>query len=225
MAAKPRYKKGLLLGHIELTEKQAEYDKILTDKNTKVVFLRGPAGCSKTFLSVYASLQLWNEDNKRKIMYIRTVVESAERSLGFLKGSLESKLDPYLTPLEDKVNEILNGQEKEHLISRNCLEGSPINFVRGQDWKNKTVIFDEAQNASLKELTTAVTRLNYDTKLFICGDPFQSDIKNSGFSQMCNLFDDEESAKNGIYVLDFDSSDIMRDPVISFIIERIEKIN
>lgn len=225
MAAKPRYKKGLLLGNIELTEKQAKFNKILTNKNTKVVFLRGPAGSSKTFLSVYAALALHNEDNRRDIMYLRTVVESAEKSLGFLKGSLENKFDPYVAPLEDKVKEILNEQERDFLIKQNALQGSPINFIRGQDWKNKTVIFDEAQNASLKELTTAVTRLNHNTKLFICGDPFQSDIKNSGFSQMCNLFGDRDSEKNGIYVLDFDASDIMRDEVIAFILNRLERIN
>ena len=225
MAAKPRYKKGLLLGHIELTEKQAKFNKILTDKNTKVVLLKGPAGASKTFLSVYAALHLHNEDNRRDILYLRTVVESAEKSLGFLKGSLENKFDPYVAPLEDKVKEILNEQERDYLAKQGVLQGSPINFIRGQDWKNKTVILDEAQNASLKELTTTLTRMNHNTKLFICGDPFQSDIKNSGFSQLCNLFDDAESRKNGVYALEFDSSDIMRDEVISFILSRLEKIN
>lgn len=224
MSQKCRYKKGLLLGHIELTEKQQEFFKILTNPKTKVVFIKGPAGSSKSFISVYAALHLYNEDNKRDIMYMRTVVESAERSMGFLKGDADAKFANYLAPLEDKIKEILNEQETDYLKKKNKISGIPINFIRGQDWKNKTVIFDENQNASLKETITAFSRINHNSRLFICGDPFQSDIKNSGFLQLCNLFDTPTAKKNGVHVVEFTKDDIMRDGVVSYMLEEVEKI-
>lgn len=226
MAAKKAFKSGrVLLGHVELTPKQQEFFKIMTSPNTKVVFLSGPAGVSKTWLSVYCALYLFNEDQKRKILYLRTVVESAQRSLGFLKGGLDEKFSEYLHPLEDKIIDLLNEQELDSLNKKNALEGAPINFVRGQDWKNKIIIADEMQNATLSELTLLVSRLNRDTKLFLCGDPFQSDIKNSGYSKLCNAIDDEEARENGIYHLEFTKEDIMRDPVVGFILDRIEGIS
>lgn len=177
-----------------------------------------------TFLSVYAALHLYNEDKKRSICYIRTVIESASKSIGFLKGDLDQKFGPYLQPLEDKISELLNPEEKDKLLKANVLSGEPVNFIRGQDWKNRIVIGDEGQNFSIKELLTIMSRINYNTKLFICGDKMQNDIYNSGFSQCCNLFDDEESKSHGVHHLEFDTSDIMRDPVVSFIIEKIQKI-
>lgn len=224
MAAKKRFKTGLLLGNIELTPKQKDYFDIMTNPDTRVVFLSGPAGTSKTFLAVYSALFLFNEDKKRKINYLRTVVESASRSLGFLKGSLEDKFDPYMTPLTDKITEILNEQEAEMLAGRNALHAGPINFIRGEDWNDMVVIGDEMQNATIQELITILTRLNNNTKLFICGDAFQSDIKNTGFSQLCKLFDSQEATENGIYHLPFDKDDIMRDPVVAYILEQVEDI-
>lgn len=224
MAAKKRFQTGLLLGQIELTEKQNNFLKIMLNPDTRIVFLSGPAGSSKSFLSVYAALHLYNEDKKRSICYIRTVIESASKSIGFLKGDLDQKFGPYLQPLEDKISELLNPEEKDKLLKANVLSGEPVNFIRGQDWKNKTVIFDEAQNATVKELLTVMTRINYNTKLFICGDKIQNDIYNSGFAQCCNLFSDEQSKTHGVHHLEFDLSDIMRDPVVSFIIEKIQKI-
>ena len=224
MAAKKRYQTGVLLGQIELTEKQNEFVKIMTKENTKVVFLSGPAGTSKTFLSVYAALSLYNENQKRKILYLRTIIESASKSIGFLKGDLAAKLDPYLQPLEDKIEELLNPQEKDVLLKENVISGEPINFIRGQDWKGKIVIADEMQNATVKELLTIMTRINSDTKLFICGDTMQKDIRNSGFDILFQMFNDQASIDHGIHALEFDSSDIMRGPVVSFIIDKVEKV-
>lgn len=225
MATKKAFKAGrVLLGHVELTEKQKEFFKIMTAPDTKVVFLSGPAGVSKTWLSVYCALHLFNQDQKRKILYLRTVVESAQRSLGFLKGDLDSKFAEYLHPLEDKIVELLNEQELESLNKRNALDAAPINFIRGQDWKSKIVIGDEMQNATLSELTLLLSRLNRDTKLFLCGDPFQSDIKNTGYKKLCDLFNTDEGAEYGVYHLEFTKEDIMRDPVVGFILGKIEGI-
>ena len=224
MSSKKRFETGVLLGHIELTEKQQEFHKIMTNYNTRVVFLSGPAGSSKSFLSVYSALDLYNQDKRRSITYIRTVIESASKGIGFLKGSMDQKISPYLKPLEDKIEDILNPQEMQMLKQGDVLSGEPVNFIRGQDWKHKIIIADEMQNATVKELLTVMTRINRNTKLFICGDKMQSDIRHSGFEKLYQLFDDNESRGRGIHCLEFDHSDIMRDPVVGYIIEKIEKV-
>ncbi len=225
MSSKKNFKTGLLLGNIELTPKQQQFFKIMTQRETKIVFLSGPAGTSKTFLAVYAALHLFNEDSKNiKINYLRTVVESSQKSLGFLKGSLDEKFDPYMRPLVDKIGEILNEKETSLLVDNKALNAAPINFIRGQDWKNQIVIADEMQNATIQELTTILTRINSNTKIFICGDEFQSDIRNTGFSKICKTFQTEEAGSHGIHSLRFEKEDIMRDPVVAYILDKIENI-
>ena len=221
MSNKKRFETGVLLGHIELTEKQQQFHKIMTDYRTRVVFLSGPAGSSKSFLSVYSALDLYNQDKRRTITYLRTVIESASKGIGFLKGDVDQKLSPYLRPLEEKITDILNDQEKDMMQRQNVLSGEPVNFVRGQDWKNKIVIADEMQNATAKELLTVMTRINKNTKLYICGDKMQSDIHNSGFENLFNLFNDDESKEHGIHCCEFTNDDIMRDPVVGYIIDKI----
>ena len=224
MARKTPSRTGLSLDHIELTEKQKRYCEVMTDYKTKVVFLSGCAGSSKTYLAVYAALFLYNKDKRKNISYIRTLVETSDRTMGFLKGDQNAKFNEYLAPLGEKLDEMLTNAESVKLKSNGVLSGFPINFVRGQDWKNRVAIFDEAQNADINALMLAMTRLNKGTTLFICGDSSQKDIKNSGFSQLSNLFDNEESRSNGIYNLKFDRSDIMRDPVVGFILDKVETI-
>ncbi len=222
--AKRRFETGVLLGQIQLTEKQQKYHETMVDKNTRIVFLSGPSGSAKSFLSVYSALDLYNMDKKKTITYLRTVVESSSRSLGFLKGDVDQKFSSYLKPFEEKLDDILNPQEKDMIIKSGVISAEPINFIRGQDWKNKIVIADEMQNATIKELLTIVTRINANTKIFICGDAMQSDIRESGFLDMFNLFNDEESVSHGIHCLEFDRSDIMRDPVVGYVIKRVEEI-
>lgn len=224
MAGKRRFETGVLLGHIQLTEKQQRYYKIMVDKNTRIVFLSGPSGSAKSFLSVYSALDLYNNDKSKTITYLRTAIESSSKSLGFLKGGIEQKFSSYLVPFEEKLSDILNSEEKQKITKSGVVSAEPINFIRGQDWKNKVVIADEMQNATLKELLTIVTRINKNTKIFICGDVMQSDIRDSGFLDMFNLFNDQESQARGIHCLEFDKSDIMRDPVVSYIVERVESI-
>ena len=226
MATKrPRKKNDIMLGHFELTPKQDKFIKTMTDPKTRVVFISGPAGTSKSLISVYAALQLWNYNRDLSIFYLRSIVESADRGLGFLKGDIDDKVEPYMAPLMDKLSELLNDGELKELENSKSLEGGPINFLRGQSWRDKIVIVDEAQNLSQRELTTVMTRVGRDTKLYVCGDPMQSDIKNSGFVDFFDLFDDEESQDNGIYCLQFTKNDIMRDAIVSYIVDKIEKYN
>jgi phosphate starvation-inducible protein PhoH len=218
-----RYKNSLLLGHIELTEKQDQFHKIMRDPETRVVFISGPAGTAKTFLSVYTALYKHNEDNQLKILYLRSLAESAEKGIGFLKGSMDDKFNPYMGPLEDKLDELLNRQERDQIDHRNALDAAPINFLRGATWRDKVVIVDEAQNMTVKEITTVVTRISRGSTLFVCGDTMQSDIRSAGFAKFCQIFDDEESRSYGIYHLSFTKEDIMRDKIIGYLVDKIEK--
>ena len=95
-----------MLGHIELTEKQSIFHKTMRNPETRVVFISGPAGTAKTFLSVYTALWKHNKDNLLKILYLRSLDESADKGMGFLKGSMDDKFNPYIGPLEDKLDEL-----------------------------------------------------------------------------------------------------------------------
>ena len=221
---KPNRRAGssMLLGHIELTEKQKNFFEKMILPSNRITFLRGPAGSAKTFLSVYCALTLLNKNPDLKILYLRSAVESASKGLGFLKGDIDDKFAPYMAPLEDKIEELLNNYEKDELKKRGALEAMPINFLRGQSWRDKVVIIDEAQNMTRAELVTAITRIGNNTKIFICGDTRQSDIKSNDFENICELFNDEMSVEKGIINLSFLKKDIMRDKILSFIIDKLD---
>jgi len=217
-----RYK--LNLTQFNLSEKQKDFLKIAFDKNTKVVFVLGPAGSSKTFIATYAALQLFNMDNDYDIFYVRTIAESAERSLGHLPGDMNEKFNPFAMPLEEKLKEIIKEDRIRMLFEEGIVSCAPINYLRGASWKNKIVLADEAQNFTKKELITLITRIGENTKYFICGDLMQSDINGkSGLSDIAKIFDDDESKKNGIHVFTFDKTDILRSEILKFIISKLEK--
>ena len=219
------YKQNRSLGHIELTERQVEFHKIMRSSKTRVVFLSGPAGTAKTFLSIYTALYKHYDDNLLNILYLRSLAESADKGMGFLKGTMDDKFGPYAGPLEDKLEELLSPAEKKHIEMKQVIQAAPINFMRGATWRNKVVIVDEAQNMTIKELTTILTRISRNSTLFICGDTMQSDIKNTGYAKFCEVFGDEESESYGVYHLEFTKEDIMRDKIISYLVEKIEKSN
>ena len=209
----------------DFTVKQKKIIERLISERTNVVFLSGPAGCTKTYLSIYAALRLLQENVAESLMYIRTVVESGDRNVGTLPGSHEEKLMPYSMPLDDKLFEILKPQTYTHIKNqKDIIECIPVNYLRGRNWEDKIVVFDEAQNATFKELTTALTRIGENTKLFICGDAMQSDINGkSGFSEMMSLFTNQDASEHGIYCYEFDESDIKRSPLVRYIVETISQ--
>ena len=205
----------------KLTSKQKKFLEIALNPKTNVVFISGPAGSTKTYIAVYSALRLLVAQRDLDLLYIRTIIESADKGLGALPGDLHEKFNPYMAPLEDKLYEILpkSNTSKSELFEQGRIDAMPINFLRGASWINKVVIMDEAQNATFKELTTLITRIGENTKLFICGDFMQSDINGkSGFSDIFNLFNDSESAKKGIHCFSFLEEDIMRSEILKYII-------
>ena len=116
-----------------------------------------------------------------------------------------------------------NKTVRKELIDSGRIQAMPINFLRGASWKDKVVVADEAQNFTFKELTTLITRLGHNSKLFICGDFMQSDINGkSGYADMFNLFKDQESQDNGIHCFSFNKNDILRSELQKYIIGKLE---
>ena len=117
-----------------LTPKQIELLELLKNKNTKCVFISGPAGTSKTFTSVLAGLHLVNQKRVSEIVYVRSIVESSDSKLGFLPGEMDEKMSPYIQPLVDKLEELLPKCDVEKLKKEERIHGFPINFLRGLNW-------------------------------------------------------------------------------------------
>lgn len=219
-----KLKNNIQINQRELTKNQLNLLDILQNKNTKLVFVSGPAGTSKTFTSILAGLKLLNDKKVSEIIYVRSVVESSDNKLGFLPGEVDEKLSPYIQPLLDKLEELIPKCEVEKLKKEERIHGFPINFLRGLNWNAKCIIADEAQNMNKKELITLITRLGEFSKMYICGDPDQSDINGkSGFLQIMELFDDDESRENGVYIFKFTEEDIVRSALVKFIIKKLKK--
>lgn len=210
----------------DLTEKQKSLNDLILDKETKVVFINGPAGTSKTFCAIYCGLKLLNEKRVSDIVYVRTIIESASKSLGSLPGEMGLKMEPFLMPLMDKMHEFLPSEQVKKLIASECVRGIPVNYLRGASLNAQYIICDESQNFTFKELTTAITRLGQFSKIIILADPNQSDINGkSGFMPMFDLFNSEESKKQGIHCFSFTKDDIVRSGILRYISERIENHN
>jgi len=213
----------LYLKNFELTKKQHQFLKIAFDKNTKIIFVSGPAGSSKTFVSIYAALQLFNMNMNQDIFYVRTIAESGEKNLGSLPGDVDEKFHPFMMPLQDKLEELLEKEQIKMLIEENIIQCAPINYLRGASWANKLIIADESQNFTRKELVTLITRIGENSKYFICGDTMQSDINGkTGFGPLMEIFDDEDAKKNGIHTFKFNKEDIVRSEILKFIVDRLE---
>lgn len=209
----------------ELTNKQKQFLELATGKETKLVFVSGPAGTSKTYLAVKAALEMINAKRVSDLIYIRSAVESSDSKLGFLPGEADEKMAPYIQPLLDKLGEFLPKSDIDVLKKEERVSAVPVGFLRGLNWNAKVIIADEAQNMTKKELFTLITRIGEFSKVFIVGDPDQSDINGkSGFVAMRECFDDEESRQNGIHVFRFTEDDIVRSGLVQFIIKKVKKV-
>lgn len=222
---KPKIKNELNITQRELTEKQKAFLELAMDKNTKLIFISGPAGTSKTYVSIMAALQLMNLKKVSDLLYLRSAVESSDSKIGFLPGEANEKMAPYLQPLLEKLTELLPKSEVDLLEKDGRVSSVPIGFLRGLNWNAKCIIADEAQNMTQKEIITLITRTGEFSKVFIIGDPEQTDIGNkSGFTKIVNVFDDAESRENGIFTFKFTEEDIVRSGLVKYIIKKIKNL-
>lgn len=179
-----------------------------------------------TYLSILSALQAIKSKKVSHLIYARSIIESASKSIGALPGVLSEKLDPFLLPLKDKLDEFLDHASSNRLLEEGRIESIPINFLRGASFNATFFILDEGQNSTWKELSTVITRQGKYSKFIICGDSHQSDLNgNSGFAEMYQLFDNEEAQSNGIYCVRFDHSDIVRSGIVKYIVEKLDEYN
>jgi len=215
----------LKITHKPFTDNQKKFLDVGLSESTKLMFVNGPAGSAKTYISIYCGLQFFNNNVIEELVYIRNAVESSDHKLGFLPGAQDDKMAPYLEPMKDKLEEFLDIVDIKYLQEEERIYGLPVGYLRGASWENKCVIVDEAQNMTEKELITIMTRVGENCKLFICGDNMQSDIGNkSGFTNIKRLFADDESKNQGIYSFDFTEDDIIRSELVKFIVKRIKSL-
>jgi phosphate starvation-inducible protein PhoH len=215
----------LNLRGLDWTEKQKAFIELATHKDTKIVFLSGVSGTSKSVLAVYCALLLLNQKRVSDLIYVRTIVESASISLGSLPGTVENKVENFISVLNDKLEELLPTGDIKKLYADERIKGLPVNYLRGASYNAKVVILDEFQNATFSEIVTALTRIGKFTKYFVLGDPMQTDLKHkeqSGFKPMFDIFNTEQARAEGIYCVEFGKEDIMRSEILKFIVEQIE---
>lgn len=208
------------------TNKQKEIIARFLDKGTKVLFLKGPAGTSKTTLAMYCGLTLLNMRRISDLVLVRSAVESSDSKLGFLPGDIAEKFGVYLTPFHDKFSELLSKPSLDRLEKDNRLTICPINFARGLHFSAKFVCADEIQNFSKREIHTIMSRIGEFSKVFLCGDPEQSDlpIGKSGFDKVYNLFNNEEARQQGIFCMELGEEDIVRSELCKFITHKFKEL-
>jgi phosphate starvation-inducible PhoH-like protein len=186
-----------------------------------IVFAIGPAGTGKTYLAMALALRELLEKRVKRIVLTRPALEAGER-LGFLPGTLEDKVSPYLRPLYDALNDMLDFDRVQQLMERNILEIAPIAFMRGRTLNDSFVILDEAQNTTGEQMKMFLTRLGYESKAVITGDITQIDLpdqRRSGLREAETLLRGIE----GIAFCDFTEVDVVRHPLVAAIIRAYDR--
>ena len=206
---------------IPRSKKQKEYVKAL--KTSQIVMSLGPAGTGKTYLAVAVALTMLLEKKVERIILSRPAVEAGER-LGFLPGDLKEKIDPYLRPLYDSLNDLIDYEKIEKKIESGEIEIAPLAFMRGRTLKNSFAILDEAQNATSTQIKMFLTRIGENSKLIVNGDPSQIDLPNKNQS---GLMESQKILKNinEISIINFDHNDVIRHPLVTKIVEAYQKKN
>jgi len=201
------------------TDKQKEIIDLFLDKDTKLMILKGPAGTSKTILSMYLGLQLLNMKKVSDIVLVRSAVESSDSKLGYLPGDINEKVNVYMTPFNEKFSELIVEPQIHRLHKDNRITICPINFARGLHFAVKFVCCDESQNLTIRELQTLFTRMGEFSKMIICGDPDQSDLPygKSGFNAVYKAFDNDDAKSHGVHCVELTEDHIVRSALCRYV--------
>ena len=190
-------------------------------KKDTVVFGVGPAGTGKTYLAVCLAVQAYKSKQVEKIILTRPAVEAGEK-LGFLPGDLQTKVDPYLRPLYDALQEMLGLETYTKLMERGSIEIAPLAYMRGRTLSNAFVILDEAQNTTREQMKMFLTRMGDGSKMVITGDVTQIDLpegKKSGLTHAVHVLKDIE----GIAICRLTDKDVVRHPLVMKIVRAYEQ--
>ena len=201
------------------SKKQVDYFNIV--KKKQMVFCCGPAGTGKTYLAVAFAVSMLKSGQVDKIILSRPAVEAGER-LGFLPGDLKEKIDPYLRPIYDALNDMLSFSEVLKKIESGCIEIAPLAFMRGRTLSNAFIILDESQNTTPIQMKMFLTRLGENSKMIINGDLSQVDLPSgtkSGLRESINILKDVKE----IGFVEFMENDVVRNTLVSKIVSKYEE--
>ena len=189
-------------------------------RNHDITFGIGPAGTGKTYLAVAMALVALKEEKVSRIILTRPAVEAGE-ALGFLPGDLYQKIDPYLRPLLDALQDMLPVEEIERYRERTVIEIAPLAYMRGRTLNHAFIILDEAQNATAEQMFMFLTRLGYNSKAVITGDPTQIDLPQN---RQSGLVEAQRALQRieGISLIEFTAKDVVRHPLVQRIITAYE---
>lgn len=206
------------------TPSQEEYVEMLNDYKYNMIIANGAAGTGKTLLACQSAIKELYDGNKDKIIITRPVVP-VEEEIGFLPGSLNQKMDPWTRPIMDIFNEYHSKNNIKTMMKDNTIEISPLGFMRGRTFKDAFIIADEMQNCSPNQMIMLLTRLGTNSKIVITGDLRQCDKKQSGLKDLLEKlniyykYNDSELKKDGIGIVEFNSSDVQRSEIVSKILK------
>lgn len=196
--------------------------KLVKDFDTHdLIFALGPAGTGKTYTAIALAVRALQNKQVRRLILTRPAVEAGER-LGFLPGDVKEKLDPYLQPLYDALGDMIAPQRLKTLMEEGTIQIAPLAYMRGRTLESAFVILDEAQNTSLGQLKMFLTRMGNNSKFIVTGDMTQIDLPNkedSGLAKGIKML----GKIRGIAVINFDTEDIVRHPLVSKIVSAFGK--
>ena len=194
-----------------------QFKYLETIDDSTITFGVGPAGTGKTFLAVASAVKMYSENRIKKIVLTRPAVEAGER-LGYLPGDLSQKIDPYLVPLFDSLEHFFGNETLQYLIEKRNIEIVPLAYMRGRTLNDACIILDEAQNATISQIKMFLTRLGENSKMIITGDETQIDLNNKTFSGLKKTRKTLSSIEE-VSVLEFENTDIVRNKIVSKILE------
>ena len=203
------------------TPGQRTYLEKLRRDDLGLVFGVGPAGTGKTYLAVAVGAAELKAGKRERLIVARPAVEAGEK-LGFLPGALEEKVDPYMLPIWDALNECLGAQEVDRRKERREIEVAPLAFMRGRTLKNAFVIIDEAQNATIPQMKMVLTRLGRGSRMVVTGDPSQTDLPSNLKSGLGHAIGILKGVK-GVALEELTRADVVRHELVGRIIDAYDK--
>lgn len=200
-----------------IKSKSENQQKLIDAYSTNdMIFAVGPAGTGKTYLSIALAVKALKEKTAKKIILCRPAVEAGEK-LGFLPGDIKDKIDPYLQPLYDALEDMLPGAKLQDMMEKRIIQICPLAFMRGRTLSDAIVILDEAQNTTPAQIRMFLTRMGWNTKMIITGDLTQVDLPNqykSGLREALTILKNTE----GISMIYFNQKDIVRHKLVTRIV-------
>lgn len=202
--------------------KSENQHKLIETYNTcDMIFAVGPAGTGKTYLSIALAVKALKEKTIKKIILSRPAVEAGEK-LGFLPGDMKDKIDPYLQPLYDSLEDMIPAAKLQDMMEKHIIQIAPLAFMRGRTLSDAVVILDEAQNTTPAQLRMFLTRMGWNTKMIITGDMTQIDLprsQQSGLKEALGILKDIE----GIGIVELNTKDIVRHKLVTKIVNAYDK--